>query len=1357
MMKKISAVFKIILIVIVLIYCRIDVLGQKAHVNDDYGKKINEPKLTKQHMLKKVKANPVVFSEKKKTVKGIVKFDQPNKFAEFEKKIRTRDGELSPRYKVGYQVEELAKARQNRPLGKMAANLNWIERGPGNVSGRTRGILIDPRDVTHRTWIAGSVGGGIWKTTNAGVNWVNKTPDMPNLATTVLAQAASNPDIIYCGTGEGFYNADAIGGGGIFKSIDSAHTWTLLASTTNANFKNINRIIVSPTDPNIVLAATNDGPAGIWRSVDGGSNWTKVFSATERVQDLRATPGNFQVQYSTVNGDGVYKSTDGGVNWVKSSTGLVSGSRYEICVSPKNPLVLYANIETATGSALAFSNDGAASWTTVTVSSGTAPDWLNGQGWYDNTIEAHPYNTNIVFFGGVDLWKGELTGSTSSTNVIKGIDEESSGSFLDFYDWDGSYQNTGIGKGTDFFNFAPFTAPMFQLTDNDYATVELQFGQGKSQMAHRFVRSSSTGNYEYKNYVSVPFVAWDKTNNRQITISFRDGLDNGVFDLVVLNNANIAREYICINAVPYNAATPNPNIAVTNGHVYKNIFTMWPMLASGTWNPSSLPNSTLRINWGPQLIRYATITPVTDGYAAYNKPYVHVDHHSINIVPVDEATNSFWIVNGNDGGVAYSTNSGVSWTEALRGGYNTTQFYGIDKKHGADEYMGGTQDNGTWKSPAGQSANLNSAYARTIGGDGFDVAWHYTDLNKIIGGYQNNGFVRTTNGGSSWVSATDGLSDKGDGKGQFISKIAESDSDPDIIFTTGSEGVWRSEDFGGNWNKTTVSGWYFNDLSTPVAISIADPQIVWAGAAISSSYSYLFVSRDGGLSFTPTKMLNVTMGNITGIDTHPTDPNTAYITFSYSGTPKIFKTTDLGETWTDITGFTGSVSSNGFPDVATYCVVVMPYNTNIIWAGTEIGLFESLDGGQSWLNAANGLPAVCIWDMKIVDDQVILATHGRGIYTVALPQLAGYTPPAVTLSPFLLSATQSFAGVLNIGVNLRSAYDSTKVFIDGVSALRNLNTTAGVQTLTVPTSRTGTVNIQVIGYKLGRGYKSTFKSLSLISYKPVQNSYSNNFNTASADFSGTGFSITKPTGFASNAIHTVHPYVESTNYIYNLLVPINVSPSNPFVEYDDIALVEPGDPGTHFGDIEFWDYVVVEGSKDGITWIPIADGYDCRLDSRWSAMFDPPVNPDSSHYVHHKVSLLTNFREGDQIILRFRMFSDEAVVGWGWAIDNIYIQQSPPVGIEKDKAIPTQFALMQNYPNPFNPSTTIRFSLPQAENVKLQIYDSLGRLIETLVDSRLEAGYYTYKWNAKNYASGVYIYRITAGTHVDSKKLSLLK
>jgi hypothetical protein len=94
--------------------------------------------------------------------------------------------------------------------------------------------------------------------------------------------------------------------------------------------------------------------------------------------------------------------------------------------------------------------------------------------------------------------------------------------------------------------------------------------------------------------------------------------------------------------------------------------------------------------------------------------------------------------------------------------------------------------------------------------------------------------------------------------------------------------------------------------------------------------------------------------------------------------------------------------------------------------------------------------------------------------------------------------------------------------------------------------------------------------------------------------------------------------------------------------------------------------------------------------------------------------------------------------------------------------VPREFSLSQNYPNPFNPSTEIKFALPQASNVNLEIYNILGRRVTTLINDQLDAGYHTVKWNStdsegREVATGVYLYRLKAGDFIKSKKMLLLK
>ena len=145
----------------------------------------------------------------------------------------------------------------------------------------------------------------------------------------------------------------------------------------------------------------------------------------------------------------------------------------------------------------------------------------------------------------------------------------------------------------------------------------------------------------------------------------------------------------------------------------------------------------------------------------------------------------------------------------------------------------------------------------------------------------------------------------------------------------------------------------------------------------------------------------------------------------------------------------------------------------------------------------------------------------------------------------------------------------------------------------------------------------------------------------------------------------------------------------------------------------------------------------------------------------HSIELNNKFKSGDKILIRFRLFADEFVTGWGWLIDNINIQPSV-LGVKNNNKIPNNFKLYQNYPNPFNPTTKIKYSIPSVEtgyiqSVQLKVYDILGNEVATLVNENQRPGNHEVTFKAGNLASGVYFYRLQAGSLSDTKKFILMK
>ncbi len=235
----------------------------------------------------------------------------------------------------------------------------------------------------------------------------------------------------------------------------------------------------------------------------------------------------------------------------------------------------------------------------------------------------------------------------------------------------------------------------------------------------------------------------------------------------------------------------------------------------------------------------------------------------------------------------------------------------------------------------------------------------------------------------------------------------------------------------------------------------------------------------------------------------------------------------------------------------------------------------------------------------------------------------------------------------------------------------------------------------------------------------VVDAYENNFNEPSNDFVGSYFSIDTPTGFASAAIHSQHPYdspVENndTSYTYQLKFNINVVNEGAFLKYDDVALVEPGVPGSVFGISAFRDFVVVEASNDqGITWVPLADGYDASFDEDWQTLYESNVVDGNSEaeatdqlYVNHEIALTETFDIGDEISIRFRLFANDNASGWGWAIDNLEIQGEGEITGLLSKRKAKSLVLS---PNPA--SSLVKIQLPMNEPqtpLQIIVYDMKG-------------------------------------------------
>src|SRR6185369_2729863 len=233
--------------------------------------------------------------------------------------------------------------------------------------GRTKAAAGIP--AQPNVFYVGATNGGVWKTTDYGVTWKPIFDDQPTGSIGAIAIAASNPDVIYVGSGEGLQRPDLSTGDGIYKSPDAGKTWTHLGLRDG---QQIPQIIVDPRNPDRLFVAVLGHPygpnaeRGVFRSLDGGRTFQKVLYKDEDsgASDLVFDPTNPNTIYAVLwqarqgpweNGaftgpnSGIYKSTDGGDTWQPVNRGLPTFAeglgRIGITIAPSDPRRMYATVE----------------------------------------------------------------------------------------------------------------------------------------------------------------------------------------------------------------------------------------------------------------------------------------------------------------------------------------------------------------------------------------------------------------------------------------------------------------------------------------------------------------------------------------------------------------------------------------------------------------------------------------------------------------------------------------------------------------------------------------------------------------------------------------------------------------------------------------------------------------------------------------------------------------------------------------------------------------------------------------------------------------------------------------------------
>jgi hypothetical protein len=488
-----------------------------------------------------------------------------------------------------------------------------------------------------------------------------------------------------------------------------------------------------------------------------------------------------------------------------------------------------------------------------------------------------------------------------------------------------------------------------------------------------------------------------------------------------------------------------------------------------------------------------TLGKSTNGGTSFNssQSLLHPDTHVIAIHPGNPSI----LYTGNDGGIFRSNNGGTTWASLNTAGFSATQFESI-AVHPTDPNftIGGTQDNGTpLLKPDGVTWN------RADSGDGgfsaidqnatntTSVTMYHTYFNqpnKLIGyaisgaganAVENNWSFSGCQGTTSanGINCADSV--------LFYAPLVLGSGNPNTVYF-GTDRLYRSSDQGNTNIVVSQAPIVANAPISAIGVSLLTDQVRIVGlgndAGTGVPNGHVFATTTGSSTLTdvagPWASKYISRAVI-----DPNNPNTAYVTLDGYGatTGHIWKTTDLSDpvpAWTSV--------SSGVPDIPVNGFVVDPLNSNNLYAGTDIGVYNSIDGGSSWNPYGSGLPRVAVFDLKVTAKRTVrIATHGRGMWEISA------VSPGFAASTVLSSSSPN----LNLGTNLTLTARITAVspgmtptglvaFVDlngGPLGTAMLDTTG---TATLSTSSLSAGNHFLVASYGGDGLYAANKSLNIL-------------------------------------------------------------------------------------------------------------------------------------------------------------------------------------------------------------------------------------------------------------------------------------
>ena len=297
---------------------------------------------------------------------------------------------------------------------------NWSIIGPKNIPqihsgqpiglGRINAVAFHPTNPD--VIFVGSPSGGLWRSDDNGKSWISYTDNLPTLGVSAIVIDNKNPNIIYIGTGD--RDGNDAPGLGVMKSTDAGRTWS--QANNGMGDVTVGKLIMDPNNSNVLFAASSKG---IFKTTDAGLTWKSKSSGN--CKDISFKPFDTDIIYATKSG-GFYRSSDNGEKWKRIFSGLLPSGRAVIGVSKANPNYVYCLLTNQRSfKGLYLSTDSGLNFTNQSTTPNIMGYQWNGsddggQAWYDLCFAVDPENQDVLYVGGVNVFKSTDAGKTWKIN-----------------------------------------------------------------------------------------------------------------------------------------------------------------------------------------------------------------------------------------------------------------------------------------------------------------------------------------------------------------------------------------------------------------------------------------------------------------------------------------------------------------------------------------------------------------------------------------------------------------------------------------------------------------------------------------------------------------------------------------------------------------------------------------------------------------------------------------------------------------------------------------------------------------------------------------------------------------------------